>query len=234
MPTATILNNSNSGRLGITVTGTNVVSHEGSVLDLSGGGIAGGRGLCLRSGRLGRLAANALADANPGYGYSLLRESGLCHRAGRRHRTAGWRLFNGLDRSAPGIGEQITIPAGVPGLPAGTYTLLPANYALLPGAYRVEPRRARDGRIMPRRMSLPNGSYLTSATRGAATTAISDSLLTRAIVTPGATLRTYSQQATSRATRPSSSRRRQPFGAACPLMRGRQVPDLELATLQRR
>ncbi len=40
--------------------------------------------------------------------------------------------------SQPGIGEQVTIGTGVPGLPAGTYTLLPSYYALLPGAFRIQ------------------------------------------------------------------------------------------------
>ncbi|MDE5457059.1 filamentous hemagglutinin N-terminal domain-containing protein [Bradyrhizobium sp. CSA112] len=187
-----ILNNSRSGRLGITVTGTNVVSHTGSVLDLSGGGTLAGAAFV--SGRGGSVDAlvNALADANPGYSfsksgnpvYAIVPGAGIAPPAGGY--STAWT------GAAPGIGEQITIPAGVPGLPAGTYTLLPANYALLPGGYRIE-LGARGTTGFAAAQSMPNGSYMTSATRGVANTSISDALLTRAIVTPGATLRTYSQ-----------------------------------------
>ncbi|MDQ8727797.1 filamentous haemagglutinin family protein [Bradyrhizobium sp. LHD-71] len=186
------LNNSASGRLGITATGHNVVSHSGSVLDLSGGGTLAGAAFVSGRGGSVDVLVNALADANPGYGFS---KSG----------NPVYAIVPGIDiappvggystawtGAAPGIGEQITIPAGVPGLPAGTYTLLPANYALLPGAYRVE-LGARGTTGFAAAQSLPNGSYITSATRGVATTAIADTLTTSAIVTPGSTVRTYSQ-----------------------------------------
>jgi filamentous hemagglutinin family protein len=186
------LNNSSSGRLGITATGTNVLSHPGSVLDLSGGGALAGAAFV--SGRGGSVDAlvNALADANPSYDFSKSGNPVYAIVPGADIAPPAGGYSTAWTGSVPGIGEQITIPAGVPGLPAGTYTLLPANYALLPGAYRVE-LGARGTTGFAAAQSLPNGSHLTSATRGVAGTAISDALTTSAIVTAGSTLRTYSQ-----------------------------------------
>ncbi|MFH0301048.1 filamentous hemagglutinin family protein [Bradyrhizobium sp. 31Argb] len=186
------LNNSSSGRLGITATGHNVVSHPGSVLDLSGGGTLAGAAFVSGRGGSVDVLVNALADANPGYGYSSSGNPVFAIVPGADIAPPVGGYSTAWTGAAPGIGEQITIPAGVPGLPKGTYTLLPANYALLPGAYRVE-LGARGTTGFAAAQSLSNGSYLTSATRGVANTSIGDSLLTRAIVTPGATLRTYSQ-----------------------------------------
>ncbi len=187
-----IIINSRSGRLGITATGYNVVTHAGSTLDLSGGGTLIGAGFVSGRGGSVDVLVNALADANPGYRFSKSGNPVYAIVPGVviAPRTGGYSTaWNG---AAPGIGEQITILAGVPGLPAGTYTLLPANYALLPGAYRVELGAAgTTGLAAPR--SLTSGSYLTSATHGVGNTSIIDSLATSVIVTPGATLRTYSQ-----------------------------------------
>ncbi|WP_219210921.1 filamentous haemagglutinin family protein [Variovorax boronicumulans] len=94
----------------------------------------------------------------------------------------------------PGVGRQITIGEGVPGLPAGTYTLLPSSYALMPGAFRVElnglaPSQAAFGGTHAMR----NGSYSTAARLGVAHTGIVDALSTQAVLTPGGTLRSYAQ-----------------------------------------
>ncbi|WP_051334612.1 filamentous haemagglutinin family protein [Bradyrhizobium sp. Ai1a-2] len=184
--------NSRSGRLGITVTGTNVVSHPDSVLDLSGGGALTGAGFVSGRGGSVDVLVNALADANPGYDFSSSGNPVYAIVPGVAIAPPAGGYSTAWTGAVPGMGEQITIPAGVPGLPAGTYTLLPANYALLPGAYRVE-LGARGTTGFAAAQSLPNGSYLTSTTRGVANTSIVDSLSTAAIVTPGVTLRTYSQ-----------------------------------------
>ncbi len=94
--------------------------------------------------------------------------------------------------AVPTVGQQITLGSGVPGLPAGTYTLLPSYYALLPGGYRVELARSL-GTQLPGTVALRNGSYLLDGTQGVANTAIQATQPTAALVTPGATLRTYSQ-----------------------------------------
>ncbi|MBQ0740807.1 hypothetical protein J9332_41695, partial [Aquimarina celericrescens] len=79
---------------------------------------------------------HALADANPRYGFSESASPVYAILPGYTGSAAPLGLSDGsLD---PGIGQQITIPAGVPGLPAGTYTLLPASFALQQGAFRVE------------------------------------------------------------------------------------------------
>ncbi|WP_407352066.1 filamentous haemagglutinin family protein [Luteimonas sp. R10] len=187
-----ILNNSRSGRLGITATGTNVVSHEGSVLDLSGGGTLAGAAFVSGRGGSVDVLVNPLADANPSYGYSASGNQVYAIVPGVDIAPSAGGYSTAWTGSVPGIGEQITIPAGVPGLPAGTYALLPANYALLPGAYRIElGERGTAG--LAAAQSLPHGSHVTSVTRGVANTSISDALPTSAIVTPGEGLRTYSQ-----------------------------------------
>ncbi|MFG3757087.1 hypothetical protein, partial [Klebsiella pneumoniae] len=92
----------------------------------------------------------------------------------------------------PVIGQQITIPAGVPGLPAGTYTLLPSNYALLPGAYRIElASSSANPAIGP--TAIGNGTYVASVSTGIANTAIRSSLPVTALITAGASVRHYSQ-----------------------------------------
>ncbi|MCA6109664.1 filamentous haemagglutinin family protein [Bradyrhizobium cenepequi] len=184
--------NNSDVRLGITATGTNVVSHPGSVLDLSGGGTLAGAAFVSGRGGSVDVLVNALADANPGYGFSKSGNPVYAIVPGSDIAPPAGGYSTAWTGAAPGIGEQITIPAGVPGLPAGTYTLLPANYALLPGAYRVE-LGARGTTGYAAAQALPSGSYMTSATRSVANTAIVDQLPTAAIVTPGATLRTHSQ-----------------------------------------
>jgi len=184
--------NGTSGRLGITATGTNVVSHAGSVLDLSGGGTLAGAAFVSGRGGSVDVLTNALADANPGYNFSASGNAvyAIVPSADIAPPTGGYTTA--WTGSAPRVGEQVTIPAGVPGLPAGTYTLMPANYALLPGAYRVElgaRGTAGSAAVTP----LFNGSYVTSATRSVAHTGIDDPLPTAAIITPGSTVRNYSQ-----------------------------------------
>src|SRR5262249_12833762 len=91
----------------------------------------------------------------------------------------------------PTVGQQITIGAGVPGLPAGTYTLLPSTYAMLPGAFRVE--LGGTNTQLSGATALTNGSLEIAGHLGIANTGIVKALPAQLIVTPGTTVRTYSQ-----------------------------------------
>jgi filamentous hemagglutinin family protein len=98
-----------------------------------------------------------------------------------------------------GLGQQIIIPAGVPGLPAGRYTLLPASYALNAGGYRVE----FDGTASlaaPPVLALPNGSYAVSGQTGIADTNVQSTLPTNFTITPAATVLTYADYNTENVT----------------------------------
>lgn len=166
---------------GITLGGAVAVA-PGATLDMSGGGtLAGAAFVTGRGGSTDTL----LNPMNPGGKvYALIPGVATAPLPG-----GAADVWAG---AAPGIGQQITIPAGVPGLAAGTYTLLPANYALLPGAFRVE----LDGAGNPAASgidTLPNGSYVLNAIQGVANTTIRDSLPTSVTITPGSTVRTYSQ-----------------------------------------
>jgi filamentous hemagglutinin family protein len=159
---------------------------DGAVLDLSGGGTLAGAGFI--SGRGGstdtRFAAlfpkqsTGIYAIMPGY------NSGYAP-------TASIDASTAYPGSIPGVGETITIPAGVPGLPAGTYTLLPAEYLLQPGAFRVE----LDGAARFGAPSSPsiNGSYQVAAFTGVSNTAIRSSTPVVATITSGTVARTYSQ-----------------------------------------
>ena len=197
----------------ITLAGSSVDGEAGSTLDLSGGGtLQGGTGELVNGGSLesqgfvsgkvgstdtlvtplvsfskGTIVAPTLAT-NPVYaivkGYS-----------------GDYAPVTPLDSNAnyygslPLLGEQITIPAGVPGLPAGTYTLLPSYYALLPGGYRVE--LAATAQVTPAAAAnvteLANKTYLAAGTTGIANTTIASALETEMLITPAATVETYSQ-----------------------------------------
>ena len=93
----------------------------------------------------------------------------------------------------PLIGQKITIGQGVAGLPAGTYTLMPSTYALLPGAFRVELNGAAGMGAAFATTALRNGSSAVTAQLSIANTGVTDTLFRQAIVTPGKTLRSYSQ-----------------------------------------
>ena len=120
----------------IEIQGKAVEVAEGAVLDVSGGGeLSGGAFVRGRGGSVDVLRY-AMADANPGFGFSRSGNAVYAIVPG----FAGNQAPIAADAGAgsPAVGRQVTIGAGVPGLPAGTYTLLPSTYALLPGAFRVE------------------------------------------------------------------------------------------------
>ncbi len=178
--------------LGVSVNGPSFITRAGSLVDLSGGGtITGAAFITGRGGSVDTLLT-ALANANPGYKYSSSSNKVYAIVPGVSVAPAANTAAAKWTGAVPTVGQQITIPAGVPGLPAGTYTLLPANYALLPGAYRVEVgSRSQDA--LPTVMATGSGSYVLSGYQGVANTAIVDSLATKLIITPGTTVRSFSQ-----------------------------------------
>ncbi|MBR2688369.1 MAG: filamentous hemagglutinin family protein, partial [Aquamicrobium sp.] len=165
------------------------VAESGSVLDLSGGGELAGAGFVAGRGGSVNILRTPLSNANPAFAFSAAGNKVYAILPGNASDYAP--LMQETGAGDPAIGQQITIPAGIPGLPAGTYTLLPSTFALLPGAYRVE-----IGGSLPRdtgATALGNGSYAAGAYLGVANTAIRAALPNQIVVTPGTTVRTHSQ-----------------------------------------
>ena len=183
---------SNSSR-GIELEGESVSVAQGALLDLSGGGTLFGEGFI--SGRGGSLdvLSTALANQNPSNTFSAPNNSVYAIVPGvQAYAPATVDTNTGFTGSMPGIGQQITIQAGVPGLPPGTYTLMSANYALLPGAFRVE-LGGLGNTNQPPVLSLGNGSYEVNVEAGIANTGIRSALPTEAIITPCTVVESYSQ-----------------------------------------
>ncbi|KRC70126.1 hemagglutinin [Achromobacter sp. Root83] len=181
-------------RTGITFGFRDVDALPGSVLDLSGGGELTGAGFV--SGRGGSTDARyaPLVRMNPNGGFTLPGLASNPVYAIVPGVQPGYAPAGGeAGASTPGVGRQITLGAGVPGLPAGTYTLMPSTYALLPGAFRVELNggAAAGAAIAPMRMR--NQSWAASGTLSTAGTGVADSLARSVILTPANVLRTYSQ-----------------------------------------
>lgn len=166
---------------GINLQGTGIIAEAGATVDLSGGGTL--TGAAFVSGRGGSVDTLLYPLHSGGAVYALV--------PGVVTAPAAGGYYTAWTGATPGIGQTITIPAGVPGLPAGTYTLMPANYALLPGAYRVE-LGATSTTAVRGVATLSNGSYLLSGYQGVANTSIHDALPTSITITPAATVRTYS------------------------------------------
>ena len=185
--------NGGSAPEGIAVNALTVSGAKGSTLDLSGGGMLAGAGFISGRGGSVDVLSTALANANPTNTFS---SSG----------NAVYAIVPGVQGYAPpvggtqgnyaggvpSIGQQITVPAGVPGLPAGTYTLMPSNYALQPGAFRVELGGTGNANRPPV-VSLGNGSYVVNGFSGLANTSVQSVLPTQIVITPGSVVRTYSQ-----------------------------------------
>ena len=178
---------------GITLEGYAVSVSSGALLDLSGGGNLFGEGFI--SGRGGSLnvLATALINQNPSYSFSSSGDTVYALVPGvQTYAPATVDTNTGYSLSMPGVGQQITVPGGVPGLAAGVYTLMPADYALLPGAYRVE-LAGRADTNQPAVLSLDNGSYEVAVNEGVANTSFYNALSTEAIITPASSVETYSQ-----------------------------------------
>ncbi|MFF7055176.1 filamentous hemagglutinin family protein [Achromobacter spanius] len=181
-------------RTGITLAFRDVDALPGAVLDLSGGGELTGAGFV--SGRGGSTDARyaPLVRMNPDGGFTL---PGLANNPvyaivpGAQPVVAP--VGGEAGASTPGVGQQITLGAGVPGLPAGTYTLLPSTYALLPGAFRVEINGGAKAGAALAPMQMRNQSWAASGTLSTAGTNVVNSLASAVILTPGKVLRTLSQ-----------------------------------------
>ncbi|MFT5555039.1 MAG: hypothetical protein ACI9P3_004472, partial [Bradyrhizobium sp.] len=175
---------------GILLDGQSIKVASGAILDMSGGGMLSGAGFV--SGRGGSInVLNApLVNANPTTPVSKASDKVYAILPGYKSGYAPVAPENGA--GDPVVGQQVTIPAGVPGLPAGTYTLLPSNYALLPGAYRVELAGTNTTPVASP-ISIGNGTYAASVSTGIANTAIRATLPVTALITAGKSVRNYSQ-----------------------------------------
>ncbi|GCC48786.1 hypothetical protein chiPu_0033286, partial [Chiloscyllium punctatum] len=121
---------------GVTLDGQSINVESGATLDMSGGGVLSGAAFISGRGGSVNVLNTPLINANPATPVSKPSDKVYAILPGYASGYAPIAPENGA--GDPAIGQQITVPAGVPGLPAGSYTLLPSNYALLPGAYRVE------------------------------------------------------------------------------------------------
>jgi filamentous hemagglutinin family protein len=187
--------NASSGNTqeGILLNASTVFGAKGARLDLSGGGKLTGAGFISGRGGSVDVLSTALASANPANTFSTSGSAVYAIVPGTQSYappTGGTQgTYTG---GVPMVGQQITVPAGVPGLPAGTYTLMPSNYALLPGAFRVEVGGAGNAN-RPAVISLGNGSYQVNGYSGIANTSIRNVLPTQILITPASVARTYSQ-----------------------------------------
>ncbi|WP_461334877.1 filamentous haemagglutinin family protein [Bradyrhizobium embrapense] len=175
---------------GIMLDGQSVNVQGGATLDLSGGGNLTGAGFISGRGGSVNVLNTPLINANPATPVSKASDKVYAILPGYTSAYAPVAPENGA--GDPAIGQQITIPAGVPGLPAGTYTLLPSNYALLSGAYRIELGAAARTPISSP-VAVGNGTYAVSAYTGVANTGIRSALASQALITAGAAVRKYSQ-----------------------------------------
>ncbi|MGO4714356.1 filamentous hemagglutinin family protein [Bradyrhizobium sp. 2TAF24] len=161
----------------------------GATLDLSGGGRLTGAGFISGRGGSINILTAPLAGAGPGYGFSAMGNAVYAIVPGR---TAGYApVAAESGYGAPLVGQQVTIPDGVPGLPAGTYTLMPSTYALLPGAFRVE-IGAGNQTMLAGATAQGNGSYSVAGRLGIADTAVREALPHHIIVTPASVVRRHS------------------------------------------
>ncbi len=174
---------------GVLFGGASIDIRSGAVIDLRGGGELSGAGFVSGRGGSVDVLRYALAAANPGFGYSNLGSS--VYAIVPNYRSGFAPVSPEAGAGNPVVGQQITIPAGVPGLPAGTYTLLPSDYALLPGAFRVE--LGGTGNPMPAAARVTgNGSYLAQVYLGQSATGIRASLPNDVIISPADKVRAHS------------------------------------------
>ena len=161
---------------------------RGAVLDISGGGDIAGSGFISGRGGSVDVLTTALANANPANTFSSSSDTVYAIVPGY---ASNYAPVDPQAGAAPGIGQQITIGAGVPGLPAGTYTLLPARYALLPGGFRVEIGKTTTAQFGTGPVG--NGSFVTTGYQSVANTGSQNGLASRLIITSGTAVRSDSQ-----------------------------------------
>jgi filamentous hemagglutinin family protein len=183
----------NSSQLGndISLAGQFLDVAAGALIDVSGGGDLAGAGFISGRGGSVDVLTTALANANPANSFSA---SGNPVYAILPGYGSGYAPADPAAGAAPGIGQQITISAGVPGLPAGTYTLLPASYALLPGGYRVElGKTATFGPTNQGAVATSTDTYLVDGYQSVANAGVKRVLPTVVLITSGQQVRDYSQ-----------------------------------------
>lgn len=174
--------------IGVNIVANAFVGATGSVVDVSGGGELSGAAFVAGRGGSVDILRHTLADANPRYGFSHADNGVYAIVPGRSDAQAP--LATADDSANPRVGQQITVPAGVPGLPAGTYTLLPASYALQPGAFRVEiGAESAIGGVQP--VSTGTGSWRLSGHQGQGFGGAGSPLLTDLLLTPAETVRRH-------------------------------------------
>ncbi|MGL3823098.1 filamentous haemagglutinin family protein [Sphingopyxis sp. R3-92] len=176
---------------GIDVQTARLNVQEGAVLDLSGGGDLLGAGFVSGRGGSVDILQTGLANSRPGYAPGW---NGDAVYAIVPSVTTGYApVAPDAGHGDPAIGQQITVPEGVPGLAAGTYTLMPSTYALLPGAFRVEiGPDLPNGPLAGGANSIGNGSYLSSGILGFANTGIRNALPAQIILTSANAVRAHS------------------------------------------
>jgi filamentous hemagglutinin family protein len=180
---------------GIRLSTTHLNVGAGAVLDLSGGGELTGAGFVSGRGGSVDVLTTPLINSNPGYKYS---SGGNAIYAIVPSRAGVYApAVQEVGFGAPLIGQQITIPGGVPGLPAGTYMLMPSSYALLPGAFRIEIGAGKSANLLgagalASATAIGSGSWSAAGTLGVANTSIRASLPNQVIITPAATVRKQS------------------------------------------
>lgn len=177
-----LVGNNPTGVAGIAIAASDIVSHEGSLLDVSGGGSLAGAAFV--PGRGGSVDALLYPREAGGQVFAILPGVVTAPVAGG--------YYDEWTGAAPELGQQIVVPEGVPGLSSGTYTLLPANYALLPGAFRVE-LGAGLVETLPGVTAGRDGSYVFGATARIAGTDLHSALPRIATVASGKVARTWSQ-----------------------------------------
>lgn len=174
--------------MGVTLKANEIEVASGALLDMSGGGELTGAAFVSGRGGSVDVLRTALADANPRYAFSASGNPVYAIVPGR----AGAFAPSGEEGfAAPAVGQQITVPAGVPGLAAGTYTLMPASYALQPGAFRVElGATGTSGIVQP--MATGTGTWRVSGQQRTALGAAISPLLTDILLTPAEVVRRHS------------------------------------------
>lgn len=172
---------------GVKFNSATLTAESGALIDVSGGGSLVGAGFISGRGGSVDVLHTALVNANPANTYSTASAQIYALVPGHASDYAPVTA----DAANPAIGQQITLDHAVGDLPAGTYTLMPATYALLPGAYRVE--LGAKTTLAQDAVRINNGSYIATGALSIANTGVRESLLTRVVVTPAASVRSYSQ-----------------------------------------
>ncbi|HEY4276102.1 MAG TPA: filamentous hemagglutinin family protein [Rhizomicrobium sp.] len=163
---------------------------QGALLDTSGGATVAGAAFIPGRGGSVDVLKTPLINANPKTPFSASTDKVYAIIPG--YDTAYAPVSPEKGAGDPVIGQQVTIPAGVPGLAAGTYTLLPSNYALLPGAFRVEIGKTASP-LAKGVSTIGTGTYVTSGYTGIANSSAKSSLPSTLLITSGTNVRSLSQ-----------------------------------------